>query len=148
MYLFGIPGSTLYLMTSMRFPSAYFDESLRDIADESFSAGNPSSQHPAATPTAWSDLVLETFKVVEIPNSTEIRSCEICLDELPIAEFPNRRISTGCNHDPSSCLPCLRASIKSHHENKIWDAISCPECTSRLNYRDIRDFADSETFAQ
>lgn len=124
------------------------DESPDHVVDKSASLGSSSPQPPPTIPTAWSELVSAAVKVTEIPTSTKIRQCEICLEDLPFANFPSRRISTGCNHEPSCCLPCLRRSIKTDHENKIWDAISCPECSSRLSYQDLQAFADAETFMQ
>lgn len=136
-------------MISMRYLSAYSSSVLANT-DKFFCVSklNPSPQPPAAASSAWFELISAAVQVVDALTPPETRQCDVCLEDLSLAEFPSRRISASCNHAPSCCLSCLGISIRSDHENKIWDAISCPVCSSRLSFRDVQDFADPETFAQ
>ena len=133
----------------MKYLSAY-SSSILAITDKFsyLSKFNPSPQLRAAASSAWFEFISAAVQVVDVLAPPETRQCDVCLEDLSLAEFPSRRISAGCNHAPSCCLSCLRISIRSDHENKIWDAISCPVCSSRLNFRDVQAFADPETFAQ
>jgi hypothetical protein len=146
-YRCGISGPILFSMSSTRYLSSY-SFNVVAITDKFPSLGNPSPQPPAAVPTVWFELISAAVQAADVLSPPQTRHCLVCLEDLSPAKFPSRRISSGCNHSPSCCLSCLRRSIKSDHENKFWNAISCPECSSSMNHQDVRAFADPETFEQ
>ncbi|KAF2876945.1 hypothetical protein BDV95DRAFT_465034, partial [Massariosphaeria phaeospora] len=51
-----------------------------------------------------------------------------------------------CTHERSTCRRCLRRWIRSEFESKVWNQISCPECSVRMAYGDISHFAPSDVF--
>ena len=73
-------------------------------------------------------------------------NCVVCLEELEATAFPNHEITGACNHEPNVCLECLSISIATQFTNKVWDHIDCPSCGERLDFMDIKDFADPAVF--
>jgi hypothetical protein len=73
--------------------------------------------------------------------------CVVCTERKPRAgNFPTRRITMACDHDPHVCLECLERSIQSNLQGRFWDQVSCPECSRGLQHDDVRDFATTEMF--
>ena len=71
--------------------------------------------------------------------------CSICLQDLPANRFP-KRITGTCDHDSNVCFECLCSSITTQFASKVWNQIECPTCWERLQYMDMKMFADSEVF--
>ncbi|KAK5994382.1 E3 ubiquitin-protein ligase RNF19A-like protein [Cladobotryum mycophilum] len=71
--------------------------------------------------------------------------CVICTETKEDVHFPSSFITLKCEHLPNTCLPCIRASIKSELQNKIWKEIGCPECAAVLEYDDVQRLSDDET---
>lgn len=71
--------------------------------------------------------------------------CSICLQDLPAKRFP-KRITGACDHDSNVCFECLRASITTQFASNVWNQIECPTCQERLQYMDMKLFADSKVF--
>ena len=80
--------------------------------------------------------------------ASEMQYCDVCLESHPIAEFPQRPPTAGCNHPVRVCLASLESSIRAQTDVKKWDAISCPTCAGVLQSADIKEFADATTFAR
>ena len=74
------------------------------------------------------------------------RECAICLESLPLLDFPVRDITSSCNHEPNICASCLSKSIATQFTTKAWNIIDCPTCSQRLDYADVMNFADNATF--
>jgi hypothetical protein len=72
--------------------------------------------------------------------------CVICLESLDPTYFPKRKITLYCAHEPNVCLQCLSQSISTQLTSKVWDQIDCPSCSARLDFLDIRTFADLVVF--
>ena len=72
--------------------------------------------------------------------------CTVCLERFEAKQFPGRKLTSACDHEPTLCEPCLATSILTQLSSKIWDQINCPDCGAGLKHQDIKDFADEETF--
>ena len=72
-------------------------------------------------------------------------SCSICMELLSLGRFPDRHITSHCNHPPTICLDCLAQAITSELDNKAWDRLTCPLCSSKMESWDIEKFAPVET---
>ena len=95
-----------------------------------------------------SRLPLRVLDDVYFPaRYVDTSECVVCTERKPRAgNFPTRRITMACDHDPHVCLECLEKSIQSNFQERFWDQISCPECSRRLQRDDVRDFATTEIF--
>ena len=82
----------------------------------------------------------------EDPVPPTQRECLVCLETLPSDGFPERMVTPACSHGRDVCLPCISQSIATQCTSKIWNHIDCPSCGERLEYDDIREFADSAVF--
>ena len=76
--------------------------------------------------------------------------CLICYNLFDLTETLMRQPTSSCAHEVNICKPCLSASISSQLEAKLWTRISCPSsaCEELLEYGDIQEFAESQTFAR
>ena len=76
--------------------------------------------------------------------------CLICYDSFNPAETPVRQPTASCEHEVNICNSCLSASISSQLETRMWTRISCPAtaCDQLLDYNDVQEFAEPETFAR
>lgn len=77
-----------------------------------------------------------------------VKDCAICAETKTVAEYPTARISATCAHAPSTCLECIRTSIKADSQARQWDHIACPECGERLDYFSVKKYADEEAFGR
>ena len=80
----------------------------------------------------------------------ERRDCAICAEAKPVRRFPQSMVADGCTHLPEACSDCLRMQIKTQMEsNQFSDsAITCPQCSSPMNYAAVRLYADRGTFSR
>ena len=72
--------------------------------------------------------------------------CTVCLESFEAHEFPERRLTAACDHEPTLCRSCLVTSILTQLSSKMWDHINCPDCGAGFEHQDIKNFADDETF--
>ena len=70
--------------------------------------------------------------------------CCVCFTALESSTRCNDKVTASCNHETNICRNCLRQSIKSQFESKIWDQINCPSCNQRLTPDDINKHGDRE----
>ena len=77
---------------------------------------------------------------------TPDQHCTVCLESFEAKQFPERKLTLACDHEPSVCRSCLATSISTQLSSKIWDQINCPDCGAGLEHQDIKDFANEETF--
>ena len=74
--------------------------------------------------------------------------CEVCPENKPVSDFPERPPTAACEHSVGSCRPCLERAIEVQTRSKTWNQISCPMCSERLVFTDIKEFGDPATFAK
>ena len=88
--------------------------------------------------------------LVSESNEAEECECLICYDSFNPVETPVRQPTSSCEHEVNICKSCLCASISSQLETRIWTRISClaTACNQLLEYNDIQEFAESQTFAR
>ncbi|KAF5533098.1 RING finger Dorfin [Fusarium mexicanum] len=75
------------------------------------------------------------------------RECLACSDMKAPNSFPDF-VTSKCTHTPSICLDCMVRSIQVAMKTEYWNEISCDECKEKLQYNDIRRFADEQTIAK
>ena len=84
------------------------------------------------------------------PDVTSLRAsdtlCAVCFEDLSPRDFPERRITASCTHEPDVCRSCLSTSISTQLRSRFWNQIGCPTCGERLNFPDVKDFADPDIF--
>ena len=83
-------------------------------------------------------------------NEAKVYECLVCYDSFNAAETPVRQPTSSCEHEVNICKPCISASISSQLETRIWTRISCPAmfCNQLLDYNDVQEFAEPQTFAR
>ncbi|KAK6523135.1 hypothetical protein TWF694_006030 [Orbilia ellipsospora] len=75
--------------------------------------------------------------------------CTVCMDDLPIDEFPIRPVTNLCAHSfRDICVNCLQESISHQLVNKYAVDISCPCCNSKLSPFDMRAHAAPDVYAR
>lgn len=74
------------------------------------------------------------------------KECVVCTDSRSLFRFPSYPPTAQCSHNADVCRRCLRTWIRTTFASKIWDEISCPTCSERLDYEDVREFAPSDIF--
>lgn len=100
----------------------------------------------AAAPQVRSDANLPT-PIPNIPSALP-RDCVVCFETLSPQNSPKRKITSLCNHEPEICTSCLTESISTQFSDKVWDQIDCPICGQRLQFQDVKAFADPATFGR
>ena len=83
-------------------------------------------------------------------NEAKEYECLICYDSFNPAETLVRQPTSSCEQEVNICKSCLSASISSQLETRMWTRISCPAmaCNKLLDYNDVQEFAEPETFAR
>lgn len=76
--------------------------------------------------------------------SEQFATCEVCHEEKRASAFPVRQCTAKCTHPPHTCLACVRRWIGKCVENEGVGHCECPECGERMEYEDVRFFADGE----
>lgn len=73
--------------------------------------------------------------------------CQICFDVKSREEFPSRRMTKKCKHDPTDCCnDCLNRAISTASEGNMWDDIRCPICNEQLQFQDMAELAPRDVF--
>lgn len=92
--------------------------------------------------------VKKVSSVKKVARVTKVSGfdCIVCLEALEITAFPKRKTTAACSHKPDVCLQCLSNSIATQFTDKMWDQIDCPSCGQRLEFIDVKAFANSAVF--
>lgn len=80
-----------------------------------------------------------------VSKNTE-KDCSICLESLPIRDFPDATLSDACIHDQSACNECITTSVNTQIPDISWDQIKCPECPAILHYNTVNRYSSTESF--
>ncbi|KAL2130856.1 hypothetical protein VTI74DRAFT_5846 [Chaetomium olivicolor] len=100
-------------------------------------------QRYQASPSTTSIIITNQRRLPSILSGD--RECIVCTDTKPVSSFPSAAITKTCTHEPTTCLVCVAACIRSDLANRLWNEIRCPECRATLEYDDVQRFADDET---
>ncbi|CAF9943493.1 MAG: hypothetical protein ALECFALPRED_000493 [Alectoria fallacina] len=100
----------------------------------------------AAAPLMRGDAVF-TAPMLNVASALPA-DCVVCFETLGPQNTPKRKITSSCNHEPDVCRPCLTTSISTQFNGKVWDQIDCPACGQRLEFQDVKAFADSVVFGR
>ena len=79
-------------------------------------------------------------------QDAETKMCHVCCESQSSTHFSSRSPTSTCKHSVEVCRLCLEKSIAEQMDQKIWDQIDCPVCTERLQFFDVKEFADLVTF--
>lgn len=84
------------------------------------------------------------------PNVADLtsRDCAVCFETLNPQNTPKQKTTSSCNHEMDVCISCLTTSISTQLDNKVWDHIDCPTCAQRLEFQDVKAFADPVAFGR
>ena len=122
----------------------------REIARNQARTGT-TPQPPVAATRATTlqvpDDTAVTNSILSIANPLP-RDCVVCLETLNAQNTPKRKITSSCNHEAEVCKSCLMTSIATQFDSKVWDQIDCPSCGQRLDFRDVKAFADPVVFGR
>ena len=131
------------------------------LPDRKSAARRARARNPAPMQTrSQAALAASTATTLQAPNNTTFtnpgldvtsslsRDCVVCYDTLNTRTVPQRRITSTCGHEPDVCRSCLAMSISTQFNSKVWDQISCPSCSQRLDFQDVKAFADPDVFAR
>lgn len=88
---------------------------------------------------------LQMKEEINIIEKAEIE-CSICTETCSNDQIPPRRVTAGCHHSRYVCLACIRHSISTQLEVKMWHQLSCPCCEQLLSHQDVKDFGDPTVF--
>ena len=123
------------------------DDDPEDIAAQSTSSPDEAPEDIAAQFTSSSDDAPENVMAQDIAMAEASNlSCTVCLEDLSSQNFLDRKVTVSCNHEPDVCRPCLSTSISTQFTSKVWNQIDCPTCGERLDFQDVKEFAESEIF--
>lgn len=118
----------------------------RDISRSQTQAGT-TSQHTLATTAQARNDALITTPMPNVANALP-RDCVVCFETLSLKNTPKRKVTSSCNHEPEVCRSCITTSISTQFNSKVWDQIDCPTCGQRLDFQDVKAFADSVVFGR
>ena len=117
------------------------------------------ARHLVRTRTKSQPAVAATkAAALQVPDNTAVTNlipsfanaspwdCVVCLETLNAQKTPKRKITSSCNHEPDVCKSCLTTWISTQLDSKVWDQIDCPSCGQRLDFQDVKAFADPLVF--
>ena len=131
---------------------------LRD--GKSAGRGARAGHHARTSRRSQAAAAASTTTTLQAPNNTSStnpgphvtsslsKDCVVCYETLNAQTVPQRRITSACNHEPDVCRSCLATSISTQFNSKVWDRISCPSCSQRLDFQDVKAFADPDVFTR
>ncbi|KAF1958847.1 hypothetical protein CC80DRAFT_490632 [Byssothecium circinans] len=93
----------------------------------------------------FNDKVVQV-SVIEVDDEICTRDCAICTDSRPLARFPKHSPTSSCTHPPRACRRCLRTWLTTSFKTKLWDQLTCPECSAQLQYADVKKCASRRVF--
>ena len=75
-------------------------------------------------------------------------TCGVCWDQVAVNDFVQGKVMPGCQHETNVCRSCLAQSITAQLESKLWNQLTCPLCTVRIDGNVIEKFATSQTISR
>jgi hypothetical protein len=68
--------------------------------------------------------------------------CTICRENEHPSTFPERRITSNCQHMTRTCKECLQQWVEMCVETRGWSRCTCPECGEGMGREDVRAFME------
>jgi hypothetical protein len=72
--------------------------------------------------------------------------CMTCVETLRLENFPCKKLTQECNHEPTVCNACLTRSIDLQIPEVEWDQVKCPECSTILPFEVVKRHASPHMF--
>ena len=122
----------------------------RNIIQNHAQAGTTSQPTVVATTISPPQAPNDPVSTSPMPNVASVlpRDCIVCFETLSPQNISKRKITSSCKHEPDVCRSCLTTSISTQFNSKVWDQIDCPTCGQRLEFQDVKAFADSTVFGR
>jgi DNA-directed RNA polymerase subunit RPC12/RpoP len=83
----------------------------------------------------------------EIPTES-VKECTICLESMATDRYPDTPHAAESEHSSDVCHACWEQHLESEVNSKVFEGVSCPQCSQRLLEADVRKLANSSTYAQ
>ncbi|KAE8453578.1 hypothetical protein EG329_010439 [Mollisiaceae sp. DMI_Dod_QoI] len=80
------------------------------------------------------------------PEVPSLRECCVCAEDLPESSFPEQKITSTSNHEPTTCRTCLSTTLATQIPDVAWDQVKCPECPEALPYDVVKTWASADAF--
>ncbi|KFA81896.1 hypothetical protein S40288_01727 [Stachybotrys chartarum IBT 40288] len=128
-----------FLAVARNHPQEDLEPNMDTLADD-FSFGQRYHQ------SSITSNIVVTRRRIRSEQLSGSRECIVCTDTKPNTQFPRFSITATCAHAPGTCLDCIKASIRSDMNSKLWTDIRCPECREFLDYADIQKYSDPTMF--
>lgn len=79
-----------------------------------------------------------------------MRECRVCIEPKHTDLYPRTTEASACRCLSDACLVCLREHIKTQLSSKEWNegSITCPVCNRPLDFQEVEEYADGETFSK
>lgn len=112
--------------------------------DTSVSPPDPTVRPLTPFPESIDNYGERIYKLLHEPPET--KTCTICIEVKEISEFSQTPATDKCLHEPAACRSCIAGMIKHCLQANFWTDIRCVICMERLEYKDVAEYADAETF--
>ncbi|TIA27546.1 hypothetical protein D6C79_10609 [Aureobasidium pullulans] len=87
-----------------------------------------------------------------LPSAATPRMCEVCGEDKYTNSFPNATQVSSHDHEHDHehdvCHECFAMHLDVEVDSKMWDQVSCPQCSSLLQQHEIQTLATPECFAK
>ncbi|KAK4145540.1 uncharacterized protein C8A04DRAFT_10567, partial [Dichotomopilus funicola] len=113
--------------------------------------------HPQTTPLEWGatyDFSLASAALTDQFIRAEAwllapaaAQCSVCIEDCTLADMPGR-VTARCGHLSTVCRGCLRTWLREGILGGRWDRLGCPDCGEMLDWGDIEDDNDDDTFTR
>jgi hypothetical protein len=100
----------------------------------------------ALSPTIAGPIILKADKNIIATATEPLMECCVCMESLSSREFPERNITSACQHKVTTCSSCISTSIDTQVAAQSWDQLGCTECDEQLSYEDVQIIASQATF--
>ena len=75
-------------------------------------------------------------------------TCGVCWDQVAVVDFIQGKLVPECDHEANVCRLCLAQSITAQLDSKLWNQLTCPLCTIRIDGNVVEKFAPSDTISR
>ena len=86
-------------------------------------------------------------KEEEVPAESQ-KECTICLESMATDRYPDLPHTAESEHSSDVCHACWEQHLESEVSSKVFEGVSCPQCSQRLLEVDVRKLANSSTYAR